>query len=304
MTQGDIIGFIGLGDMGAPMAERIVAAGFDLVVWNRTATKMQPLLRAGAKAAKSPAELGARADIICTCVDSLAAMETILFGPQGIVAGTPRTTLVMDHSTLPPLAAQTLGQRLRDVAGIGFIDVPVSGGAIGARAGTLAAMAGGEADLLERARPVIASFSNHITHMGSLGAGQATKACNQILNFGNMAALAEAVTLGKRFGINTGKLPEAISGGFADSNIIREFDRSTKAQDFSPIRFLVEALAQYYEGIYDPACRGRLDTLMKDLSIVLDMGRATDSPLPLITHFQHVFQLLHHQPEKSGNTNN
>lgn len=299
MTQGDTIGFIGLGDIGAPMAHRILDAGLPLSVWNRTRSKMGPLHSAGAQMAESPADLASQSTIICTCVDSSEAIEEILFGPVGVTqAAVPKIEILIDHSTLPPGHAIELASQLKG-HGIDFLDVPVSGGAVGARAGTLAAMVGGAPELLVRVRPVIESFAKQITHMGPVGAGQAAKACNQIVNFGNMAALAEALALAPKFGIAPEKLPEAISGGFADSNISREYLRSHLAGDFSPVRYLVDGLRKFYSAEIDPEYRGQLGILMKDLTIALDMGRISGVPLPGVTQFDMVFRMLQHLPESN-----
>ncbi|KCZ58404.1 NAD(P)-dependent oxidoreductase [Hyphomonas chukchiensis] len=302
MTGKDTVGFIGLGDIGAPMAHRILESGLALVVWNRTESKMAPLKSAGAATAGSPAELAESCEIICICVDSAAAMDDVLFGNSGITRATrSKVELVIDHSTLAPGDAKKLASQLVE-HNIGFLDVPVSGGAVGARAGTLAAMAGGDAKLLDRARPIIASFANQITHMGPIGAGQAAKACNQIINFGNMAALAEAMALAQRFDIAKERIPEAIAGGFADSNIAREYKRSFDADDFSPVRYLVEGLRKFYSAQIDTDYRGQLGILMKDLSIALDMGRSTGVPLPTVTQFDSVFRMLQNIPEQTSIT--
>jgi len=184
---------------------------------------------------------------VCLCLDSAYAVETVVFGLEGIVAGGKgRTRLVVDNSTLHPLRTRELAERLRSEAGIGWLDIPVSGGPVGAVAGTLAAMAGGDAEELEVVRPVVMSYANRLTHMGPIGSGQATKACNQIINFGTIAAIAEAFNVARHFGLDAEKLPEAIAGGFADSNMLardREGARSgrkrkRRASDAEPARSL------------------------------------------------------------------
>lgn len=296
MTRQDTAGFIGLGDIGAPMAEKITQSGVDLTVWNRTAAKAVPLKSAGAKVAQSPMELAEACDIICLCVDSSIAIEEIIFGENGITRTKDlRVKIIIDHSTLPPHEAVKLATQLEQFE-IGFLDVPISGGAVGARAGTLAVMAGGDSALLERARPILASFASHITHMGPVGAGRAAKACNQIINFGNIAALAEAMALAPKYGIPKERIPEAIAGGFADSNIAKEFKRSFEANDFSPVRYLVDGLSKFYSAQIDTEYRGKLGILMKDISIALEMGQTTGVPLPSLTQFDAVFRMLHNLP--------
>ena len=297
MSAPENVGFVGLGDIGAPMATRVLEKGFPLSVWNRTASKMTPLSIGGARIAKNPADLASQTTILCICVDSPDATEDILFGPDGVTRSANSTVeIILDHSTVSPEYTRELAIRLSS-HGIDFLDVPVSGGAIGAKAGTLAAMAGGDADLLKRVAPVISSFASQITHMGPAGAGQAAKACNQIINFGNMAALAEAVALASVYGIPPVRIPEAIAGGFAESNISQEYQRSLKADDFSPVRFLIEGLVEFYAGRIDPDYRGKLGILMKDLTIALDMGHKSGVPLPGTTHFDSVFRILQSPPE-------
>lgn len=290
----ETVGFIGLGDIGAPMAQRIAAAGFPLLVWNRTASKIAPLVAAGAHSAISPADMADQVDMVLTCLGGPAAMEEVLFGPAGLATARRRATLLVDCATTSPAFAIKTAGRLADTIGMAMIDVPVSGGAIGAAAGTLAAMAGGRAEDLERARPVIASFAGQITHMGPLGAGQATKACNQIINFGTIAAVAEAINLGSRHGIDIARFPQAIANGFADSHILREYDRSAHVGDYSPIRLLIETVVDQYSGAPRRELAGQLQILMKDLQIALDMGREVGAPLPLLCHFDGIFRALHH----------
>jgi len=165
------VGFIGLGDIGEPIAGRILAAGFRLSIWNRTPRKMQSLLDRGAIAAETPADLARRCDIVCTCVTDAGALEAVVFGPNGISSAERRAGLLLDNSTVHPLFTREVAKRLRDETGMSWLDVPVSGGSVGARAGTLAAMVGGEAQELERARPVIMSYANRLTHMGPVGSG-------------------------------------------------------------------------------------------------------------------------------------
>lgn len=297
--MGETIGYIGLGDIGAPMAERIAKAGYDLIVWNREAAKMKPFTDAGAKAAASPADMAQKADVILTCVTDGPVMAQVLFGPNGVAAnGKARATLLIDNSTVHPMETREMAVRLKAEAGMAFVDAPVSGGPVGARAGTLAAMAGGEAADVERARPILMTFSNRVTHMGGVGAGHATKACNQIINFCTMAGIAEAMNLGARFGIDTQSLPEAIAGGFADSNMLREYDRATKAGENASVTWLINTMRQLYSGEINPQARGNLYLLMKDIGIALDLGRKTRTPLPVFGLLDAMFRILETEPVK------
>src|SRR5690554_1100237 len=177
--RAEVVGYIGMGEIGAPMARRILDAGYSLVVWNRTREKAQAIAEAGAEIANSPADLAERTDIIFTCLGNEQALETILFGANSVAKGKVRATLLVDNATCSPAFARGTAEKLKQVCNMDMIEVPVSGGAIGAAAGTLAAMAGGAKEYVERARPIITSYASQISHMGTLGAGQATKACNQ-----------------------------------------------------------------------------------------------------------------------------
>lgn len=301
MTK-DVVGYIGLGEIGAPMARRILDAGYKLIVWNRTREKAEAIFEAGAEIAASPADMAAKADIIFTCLGSEQALEAILFGDDGVAQGQIRATLLVDNATCSPAFARATAAKLKQACNMDMIDVPVSGGSIGAAAGTLAAMAGGAEKNIERARPIIASYASQISHMGATGAGQATKACNQIINFGNIATLAEALNLAQDQGIDIARLPAAIDCGFAGSNVSREYDRSAQADDYSPVRILVETLMQQYKGNAVPELAGQLDILLKDMSIALDMARETGAPLPMLSHFDSIFRMIHHR--KGDETNN
>ncbi|MGI4815147.1 MAG: NAD(P)-dependent oxidoreductase [Janthinobacterium lividum] len=264
------VGFIGLGDIGAPMAERIVKGGFPLLVWNRTAAKMQALVDAGAERAASPADLARRVDVVCLCVTDDKAVEEVVFGADGIASLGRADHIVCDHSTIHPITTRALAQRLEQACGATWLDIPISGGSIGARAGTLAAFGGGDATAIERVRPVIASFAATFTRMGDSGCGQATKSCNQMINVGTVAAIAEAMNFGSRFGLDVSKLPEALAGGFADSSILRNYAPKMAAGTFS----------------------GSTLTTLKDLNIVLDVARQTDSALPVISMLASFYRML------------
>lgn len=263
------IGFIGLGAIGAPMAMRILDAGHALRVHNRSAARLEPFVARGAPTAASAAALARECDIVFLCVSDTAAVEAVVFGPDGLAAGARADSLVVDLSTIHPVQTQEFAQRLTQACGAAWVDAPVSGGPAGARAGTLAVMAGGEARDVERARPILMSFAGRVTHMGPVGCGMATKACNQILNFGTGAVVAEALNFAARFGIDPGLLPEAVAGGFADSNVLRHYGRDMVA------------------GIY----KGNGLTAMKDIDIVLDLARRTGSALPMTSLVASFFRM-------------
>lgn len=267
----DRVGFIGLGAIGEPMARRVLQHGHGLVVHNRTADKMRALVAEGAAGAASVRELAAQVDIVLTCVTDGAAMESVVFGPDGLLAARRAGQLLVDLSTIHPLATRDMAARLESAGGTRWVDAPVSGGSAGARAGTLAVMAGGRAEDIERARPVLSAFASQVTHMGPLGCGQATKACNQMINVANAAAISEAMNLASRFGIDPALLPAALAGGFADSGLLRHFGPKIATGTFA----------------------GDTSITLKDLDIVLDLGRRTDSAMPVIGLIASFYRLLY-----------
>lgn len=269
------IGFIGVGAIGAPMAHRVLQfGGLPLVVHNRTASRMQPLVDAGAWPAATPREVGERCDVVLTCVTDGAALEQVLFGAgaegRGLADAARRGLLLIDLSTIHPEQTRALAQRARQAAGVRWVDAPVSGGPVGAAAGTLAVMAGGEADDLSQARPILATFASQVTHMGPVGCGQATKACNQMINVANSAAIAEAMNLASRYGIDPRLLPVALAGGFADSGFLRHYGPKIAEGSFA----------------------GDTRITLKDLDIVLDLAARTGTALPVIGLIASMYRLL------------
>ncbi len=289
-------GFIGTGDMGLPMVQRMAAAGHDLLVWNRTARRTEPLRAQGVAMGTSPAALAEACDAIQICVDSPDAIQAVLFGPKGIAtASRIRAKLLVDHSTTSPILTRSLAAQLHEQTGMSWLDAPVSGGPIGARQGTLAVMAGGSEADLAMVRALFTSFAGRVTLMGALGAGQATKACNQIINFSTAAGLAEALAFGRQFDLDVTQLPTALAGGFADSNFLREYARATMAGEKWGLAVLVDALAGLYQGKLDHECAGRLGILLKDIGIILEAARESGCPAPVTAMLDGNYRTLHFQ---------
>lgn len=266
------LGYLGLGLMGTPMTRRLLKAGHQVVVWNRSEGKVAPLVAAGARRAATPRDMLTNADIVFMCVTDAAAVEEVIFGPDGLAAASGAGRLVVDFSSIHPDAARDLAARLKDANGAGWIDAPVSGGTKGAEEGTLAIMAGGEAADIERARPYVLHMARRFTHMGPIGAGQTTKLCNQVIVGCAMAVLAEATRLASNAGIDAGRLPEALAGGFADS---------------IPLQLFVPRMVQ---GIHSPPL-GHIATMLKDLDTVADVAQATSTPVPMATLAGQIFRL-------------
>jgi 3-hydroxyisobutyrate dehydrogenase len=270
--QAEKLGYLGLGMMGFPMTQRLVNAGYDVTVWNRSPGKASALIEAGAKLATHPRDVAATATIIFMCLTDAAAVEEVVFGRDGL-AGTPGSgRLVVDFSSIHPDAARSIAARLRDTNGMGWVDAPVSGGTKGAEEGTLAVMAGGDAADIERVRPYVLAMARRLTHMGPPGAGQTTKLCNQVVVGCAMAVLAEATRLAVNAGIDAKRLPEALAGGFADS---------------IPLQLFVPRMVQ---GIHSPPL-GHIATMLKDLDTVIDVARDTSSPVPMSALAAQLFRL-------------
>jgi 3-hydroxyisobutyrate dehydrogenase len=266
------LGYLGLGMMGFPMTRRLVNAGYDVTVWNRSAGKAAALVDAGAKLASRPHDVAASASIIFMCLTDATAVEQVVFGPDGLAGVNGQGKLVVDFSSIHPDAARSIAARLKAANGMGWIDAPVSGGTKGAEEGTLAVMAGGDAADIERVRPYVLAMARRLTHMGPTGAGQTTKLCNQVIVGCAMAVLAEATRLAVNAGIDAKRLPEALAGGFADS---------------IPLQLFVPRMAQ---AIHSPPM-GHIATMLKDLDTVVDVARNTSSPVPMAALASQLFRL-------------
>ncbi|MGH8668053.1 MAG: NAD(P)-dependent oxidoreductase [Burkholderiales bacterium] len=227
------LGFIGIGLMGKPMTLRLLAAGHEVTVWNRSAGKLEPVLAQGAKRADSPAGVARAADIVMMCVTDQKAAEEVLFGPKGVIHSPNPPKLVVDFSSIAPASARRFAARLEE-QGMGLVDAPVSGGVAGAEQGSLAIMAGGRAEHIERVRPVVMHLAARFTRMGDSGAGQATKLCNQAIVGSLLAVIAEAIRLAEAAGVDAKMLPEALKGGFADSLPLQIFGARMAARRFDP----------------------------------------------------------------------
>jgi 3-hydroxyisobutyrate dehydrogenase len=267
------LGYIGLGLMGRPMSLRLLAAGYALTVWNRSRDKLAPLTARGARAADSPAAAARAADIIMMCVTDQRAAEEVLFGADGVAAGGAPGKLVVDFSSIAPDSARAFAARLERQCGMGLVDAPVSGGTAGAEQGTLAIMAGGRPEHIERARPVIAHLAQRFTRMGDAGAGQVTKLCNQVIVGCLFPVIAEAIRLAEAAGVDARALPQALKGGFADSLPLQIFGARMAARQFDP-----------------PL--GAVSIMLKDLENAAAVARQARVPLPMTHAAAEMYRLL------------
>ncbi|NJL87942.1 MAG: NAD(P)-dependent oxidoreductase [Leptolyngbyaceae cyanobacterium SM1_1_3] len=210
------VAFIGLGTMGAPMAMNLLKAGHEVTVHNRTREREKPLVDAGAKGAASPKAAAAGSEIIITCVSDTADVEAVLVGNDGVIYGASARAIAVDMSTISPTATRQIAEKLSQQE-IHLVDAPVSGGSEGAQQGTLSIMVGGEAADVEQVRPVLGAMGKTITHVGPIGAGQVTKAINQIIVAGTYWSVAEGIAVGLKAGLDMAKVVQAVGGGAAGS---------------------------------------------------------------------------------------
>ena len=253
------IGFIGLGVMGRPMALHLLEAGHSLAVYARRPEAAAPLISAGATLAASPAELASRSGVVMTNVTATTDVEDVLLGPNGVIHGARPGTIVIDFSTIAPQATKRIAASLAERQ-VAMLDAPVSGGSIGAETATLVIMVGGDPEILAKARPLFECVARQIVHMGGSGSGQVAKACTQLALLVNAEGVAEALSLGKRFGLDVSALREAMMGGIAASRVLDVFGKRMVERDFTP-----GAAARLYD---------------KDLGLVLDLARDAGLKLP------------------------
>ena len=206
------VGFIGLGSQGAPMARRIIDAGYPMTLWARRPATLEPFAGTSAKVAASPAELAAASDLVCICVVSDADVEELVAGEAGVLAGITRGAVVAVHSTVHPDTCRRLAAQA-DARGVRLVDAPVSGGAPAVAEGRLLVMAGGETETVAFCRPVFATYGDPVVHCGPVGSGQVTKLLNNLLFTANLGAAAGILTLGQALGVAAGRLADVISHG-------------------------------------------------------------------------------------------
>jgi len=253
------IGFIGLGIMGKPMAHNLLKAGFPLVVQNRHQEITDEFLVAGARAGTRARDIAASCDVVITMLPGPTQVEAVLVGPGGIIEGAHAGLVVIDMSTITPVVASTLAARLAEY-GITLLDAPVSGGDVGAMAGTLSIMVGGDEETFKRCMPIFQALGKTIVHVGASGAGQVVKACNQIVVALVIEAVSEALVLGSKAGVDPAKILQVLGGGLAANRVMELRGASMLAHDFTP--------------------GGRIRFHHKDLGFALEMARRYGVSLP------------------------
>ena len=227
------VGFIGLGIMGLPMTANLLKAGFPVVAWNRSSGRIDEAVALGAVAGATPADVAARADVTIVCVTASADVEAVVLGEHGAIEGVRSGSVLIDMSSISPDVTRDIAAQLK-AKGVEMIDAPVSGGQWGAINGTLSIMAGGDAAVLERVRPVLEAMGQKITHCGPVGAGQTVKLCNQIVVCVNALAMSEGLVFCQKSGVDPAVMLEAIGGGAAGSWQLNTLGPKIVARDFAP----------------------------------------------------------------------
>ena len=272
MERKPSLGFVGLGVMGAPMTGRLLDAGYAVSVWNRSPEKTTQLVGRGATVVDSPADIARGSDIIMLCVTDTKAVTEITLNDNGLCQGSDGDTVIVDFSSIDPVETRHLASTMRDTCGTGWVDAPVSGGVPAAEQGSLVVMAGGEAKDIERIRSVVGHLAQRLTHMGTSGAGQITKVCNQMIVGCTIATVAEALKLAADNGVAATKLPECLAGGFADSTILQNHARRMAEGNLSP--------------------RGHATTMLKDMDIACATAQRSGTVAPMTALTTQLYRLL------------
>lgn len=266
--QNEKIGFIGLGIMGKPMTRNLLKAGYAPVVFSRSPGPADELVSEGAIRAASPREVAAACNILITILPDTPDVEAVLLGANGVLEGAHDDLLLIDMSTISPVATRKIAQRAA-AKNVRMLDAPVSGGDKGAIAGTLSIMVGGEAVDFEHAYPVFEAMGKTITHCGPVGAGQIVKACNQVVVALVIEAVSEALVLGSKAGVDPGIILKVLSGGLAQSRVMDLRGPTMAEHDFTP------------------GFKSKLH--LKDLRIILETAREFDVALPVTRVVEKMF---------------
>ncbi|WP_062226715.1 NAD(P)-dependent oxidoreductase [Aureimonas frigidaquae] len=253
------IGFVGLGTMGREMARNLVEAGYAVTAYDIAPAAVDALAALGARPAAGVADIGAGADVVITMLPDTPHVEEVVLGAGGLIETMRPGSIIIDMSTISPAATRAMAERLAST-GIFMLDAPVSGGPIGAKTATLSIMAGGDADAFARVRPVLSAMGTTITRVGESGAGQTVKLCNQLVCGVNLQAICEALALGRACGVDLDQMRAVLLGGSASSWMLDKL---------GPAMIAGDAGAGF-----------RIDLMLKDLRLTLDMAQAQSVPLP------------------------
>ena len=265
------IGFIGVGIMGKPMAKNLIDAGYELVVYDIVEKALNEVVEHGAERGTSPKDIAEKSDIIITMLPNSPDVKKVVLGENGVIAGVKKGQILIDMSSIAPLVSREVATELTK-KGVEMLDAPVSGGQEKAEAGTLAIMVGGKKEIFEECKGILDVMGGSVTLVGDIGAGQTTKLANQIIVAVNIAAVAEALIMGKKAGVDPEAIFNAIRGGLAGSQCL---------EDKAP---------RMFEGRYDPGFRIRLH--VKDLTNVLETSRELHTAMPLTSQVMEMMQVL------------
>lgn len=269
MTRAAIIG---VGVMGSAIATRLLDSGIQVFIYDRSAEKCADLVRRGARAAASAREAATDAEYVICSLNTAAIVEQAVFGPGGVHESADASKLLVDMSSIDPARTRILAERLKAQSGMGWVDAPLSGGAPAVARGTLTLMVGGSEADVARAAPLLSRLSDHYTHLGAVGAGQAVKLVNQVLCASSFMAVAESVKFAEGMGVDAALIPAALKGGRADSRILQEFMAKMARRDFSPT--------------------GRIDNMLKDLETVQAAAMERRVPMPVTSLITDLHRML------------
>lgn len=277
------VSVVGNGIMGTAIATRLIEAEHPVHVFDLDKEKMQNLVDKGATSVSSAQEAAEVSDFVITSLNTAAIVRAAVFGDQGIAAAATPPKMLIDMSSIDPVATRELSAELRDKTGVKWVDAPLSGGAPKALIGSLTVMAGGTEEDVQEARQVMDSLCANYTHMGPSGAGQTTKMVNQVLCALGFQAVAEAVRMAEAGGVDATRISSALSGGRADSSILQEFGPKMAKRDYTPT--------------------GRIDNMLKDLEAVQSFAMSQRLPLPMtgaVTELHRLFVAAGIGPEDSA----
>lgn len=277
------VGFVGLGRMGLPMSRHVAAAGFRVQAWNRSAKHVEPPSGSDYTVARTPAEAARGAEVVVTVLPDIAEVQQVCAGEEGVLAGASPGTVLVVMGTVSPVAVRSWAATVAP-QGLRVVDAPVSGGDVGAVDGTLSVMVGGDPADVERVRPVLEPMAGRIRHLGPLGAGQLAKACNQVVVATTLAALGEAVVLGRRGGLDVDELLDVLAGGLAGSRALEVKRELLTARRYTP--------------------GGSAAFQHKDLGFALEAARSEGVALPVTAVVDQLFGALrwtgHGEDDHSG----
>jgi len=265
------IGFIGLGLIGTPMCLNLIKAKYHVSVWNRTKSKAEKLVQAGAVSLESPKEVAETSEIIITCVSDSKDVKEVVLGKTGVIEGVHEGSIVIDMSTISPSVTREIANKLSSVKAK-MLDAPVSGGVNGAEAGVLSIMVGGDKAVLGKVTPILNELGSKITYCGGNGMGQVTKLSNQIIGMGNLAAMCEAIVFASKAGANPEALINAWSAGAAGSWMVDNLGEKVFKREFEP-GFMVKLAQKDLNLVLDAA--GQMDVALFTTPIVSQIFRAT-----------------------------